>query len=281
MEPELKRDIEANNISHAYLIYGEDETLFNEALDFALRLNCLDPQGEVPCRSCRSCLLGVGECFGDLQILRPEKTTYTVKQIRELIKNAQFSAQEGKYRVFLLTDIDRFNDVCANTLLKTLEEPVANTVFLLLSSNPDKTLATIESRCRLIRLGSKERGAAKEALDEAYRLLNTLPRNGIEYIFQLSQSYSGEKDKAKAREDLKELAQAIAEILSGNYGRRHSYGGANEYILPEEGFGDDVLLFLWEEANKALEYLEYQVTAPLIAENLFLAMQDPIGFIRT
>lgn len=275
MHRELNRDIEENNISHAYLLYGEEEEVFREALDFALALNCQAPVKGEPCGKCRHCILGKQESFSDFRILRPEKTTYTVKQIRELVREVQFTAQEGQYRVFLLASIDKLNDVSANTLLKTLEEPALNTVFLLLSSNPDMTLATIESRCRIIRWQRPEAALDSSCLDTGYKLLTTLPQAKIEYIFQLSQEYSNEKDKAKARENLKNLVQAIAEIISRNYGYRRSHTGEAAYILPEKKFGDDILLWLWEETNKALEYLEYQVTTPLIAENLFLAIKNP------
>lgn len=273
MHAELNRDLQENNISHAYIFYGDRDTIFQAALDFALALNCLAPQAQRPCGRCRPCILGQKESFSDFMVLRPEKTNYAVKQIRELIKNVQFTAQEGRYRVFLLQDIDKLNDVSANALLKTLEEPAANTVFLLLSDNADKTLATIESRCRIIRWQRVEQ-CSTDQLDAAYELLTTLPGSSREYIFQLSQNYSNEKDKAKAREKLRALVQGITEILSRNYGNRRSPGEESAYLLNNQQFGDDVLLELWTRANQALEYLEYQVTTPLIAENLFLAMQE-------
>ncbi|MEG1821943.1 MAG: hypothetical protein RRY24_05745 [Clostridiales bacterium] len=274
MHQELKTDLKEKNISHAYLLYGEKDEILKDAMDFALSLNCKNPKNSMPCGKCRPCTLGKNECFSDFTVIRPEKTTYLIKQIRDLIKTVQFSAQEGEFRIFMIIDADKLTEVCANALLKTLEEPVENTVFLLLSTNGDKTLATIESRCRILRYNGEVKTLKSENLEEAFELLTSLPQNNMDYLLLTAETYAKEKNKETDREKLKTIIAAMAEILSRNYGYRVSHTGEASYLLNSSEFGDDILLKLWEETNKAMMYLEYQLTTRLVAENLFLAIKE-------
>lgn len=273
MWEELKKDLAEDNISHAYLLYGEEEAVKQTAMDFALALNCLAPAEKRPCHRCRHCILGAEESFSDFLILRPEKTAYTIKQIRQLIKNSQFTAQEGRYRVFMLTEAEKLNDITANALLKTLEEPCPNTLFLLLSANQDRTLATIESRCRIIRQKIQSAPINHEILKEAYKLLRELPDSSIEYIFQLSQQYTSENNKTRLKDNLITLCQGLTEILSRNYGYRQGMPAEKDYLLPPS-YNTQLIMELWQEVNKALEYLEYQVNTALLVENLLLTLRE-------
>src|SRR5207237_2877419 len=87
----------------------------------------------------------------DVAMVRPHKQIIRVKAMRELEREANFRPFEGAARIFIVEDADTMNDQAANALLKTLEEPQPTTHLVLTTSNPTALLATIRSRCQIIR----------------------------------------------------------------------------------------------------------------------------------
>lgn len=79
------------------------------------------------------------------------KRTILVDAIRDLERNANFNPFEAKARFFIIDDADKMNDESSNALLKTLEEPPPQTHIFLFTSRPDSLLATIRSRCQVLR----------------------------------------------------------------------------------------------------------------------------------
>lgn len=134
-----------------------------------------------PCGSCKSCSMLQASTHPDLSVLTPEEPGKQLKidAIRDLVDKSTLRVAEQKYRIFLIEPADAMNRAAANSLLKTLEEPVAGTLLLLVSSHPDKLPATIRSRCQLINFPIPEIEAARRWLmqqtelkpEEADRLL--------------------------------------------------------------------------------------------------------------
>lgn len=100
----------------------------------------------------------------------PEKTSnkqvmYHIDRMKdEVVRPMTFHPGEGAYKVALLTDADYMNDAAANAFLKVLEEPPAQTVFILTSSRVDQMLPTIVSRCQKVRFDPLAPGVIAEAL---------------------------------------------------------------------------------------------------------------------
>ncbi len=154
----LSGAIRNGRIGHAHLITGPQQigktTL---ARTFAQALNCTEPLALRPCGSCRSCKLIADDLHPDVHILLPEvsgrgKPLIKVDQIRNLQRQLQLSAVEGRYRIAILTQFDAANPSAANAFLKTLEEPPPSVILLLTATDADSLLATIASRCRTINL---------------------------------------------------------------------------------------------------------------------------------
>lgn len=152
---------DGGQLPHALLLSGHagigKERL---ASAFAARLLCHAPSVQGACGICKSChLLGAG-AHPDLVWLAPEtdaKTEKTAKfikvdQVRELVGFAEKAAQLGGYRVVVITPAHLLNVQAANALLKTLEEPGARTLLLLVSAQPLSLPATIRSRCQQLAL---------------------------------------------------------------------------------------------------------------------------------
>ena len=147
---QLYHAIASNRVAGAYLFVGVanvgKETV---ALHFAKSINCLTPD-EGACGTCLSCRKADDGNHPDLQIVRPSGAWIKIDQIRELQKRIIYRPLEGVRKVYILTEAERMNLEAANCLLKTLEEPPADSVLILLTTNLDALLPTIRSRCQII-----------------------------------------------------------------------------------------------------------------------------------
>lgn len=141
-------------LPHAMLFAGPEgvgKASFAHA--FAQSLLCTDPdeQGE-PCGHCRHCHLFQAGNHPDMQLVSPEEGSKSgeikIDTIRNLTRGATLTAQSGGYKVTIIKPAERMNSAAANSLLKTLEEPTADTVLMLLSDHPSRLLPTIRSRCQ-------------------------------------------------------------------------------------------------------------------------------------
>ena len=147
---QLLHAIESDRIAGAYLFAGPayigKETV---ARYFAKSINCTaSEQGS--CDKCLSCRKIDNGNHPDVQIIQPSGTWMKIDQIRELQKWIVYQPLEGKRKVYILTEADCMNLEAANCLLKTLEEPPAGSVLILITSNLDALLPTIRSRCQII-----------------------------------------------------------------------------------------------------------------------------------
>jgi DNA polymerase III subunit delta' len=153
----LQRSLARQRLGHAYLFSGDDlERLELIARTLARTLNCLNPRPSqaVPgapdaCDACLSCRKIEGRNHPDIQWVRPESKSrvITIDQMRDLMQTIFLKPTEAQYKVAILAGADRLNPQAANAFLKTLEEPPARSVLILLSTEPGRILETILSRC--------------------------------------------------------------------------------------------------------------------------------------
>ncbi|MCZ6677898.1 MAG: DNA polymerase III subunit delta' [Candidatus Poribacteria bacterium] len=147
---QLHHAIASNRVAGAYLFAGGanvgKETV---ALHFAKSVNCLT-SNEGACGTCLSCRKTDNGNHPDVQVIRPSGAWTRINQIRELQRRIVYRPLEGVRKVYILTEAERMNLEAANCLLKTLEEPPAESVLILLTANLDALLPTIRSRCQII-----------------------------------------------------------------------------------------------------------------------------------
>lgn len=119
---------------------------------FAQRLLCRHAAGEFACGSCNACCLVAAGTHPDLLVIEPEEVGKPIKveAIRETISRLSLKPQYGGYRVVMLVSAQQMNRHAANSVLKTLEEPDAFTVFLLITDVPEALPVTVRSRCQHI-----------------------------------------------------------------------------------------------------------------------------------
>ena len=151
----LQRSLARGRLGHAYLFAGDQlEELESLARTLAKTLNCQNPVksggGATDCcDACPTCRKIDHDTHPDLHWARPESKSriITVEQMRELMREIQLRPTEAGYKVAVIAAADRLNVQAASAFLKTLEEPPAKSVLILLSTEPQRILETILSRC--------------------------------------------------------------------------------------------------------------------------------------
>jgi DNA polymerase-3 subunit delta' len=152
----LRSALEKDRVPHAYIFVGPSGVGRRLTAGVLARaLNCEDLRGTDPCDECVSCRLIAEGKHPDVQIIMPTKrsSTITVKQIEELLPFAHMRPIKGRHKVFILCEADRLGIGPANKILKTLEEPPAGTIFVLVTEKLEAVLPTIASRCQPIKFG--------------------------------------------------------------------------------------------------------------------------------
>lgn len=166
----LRRLLASGRVPGSLLFTGESgigKKLF--ALELAKMLNCRHRSGVEACDQCSSCKRISKSTFppfgkedddksrliwsehADLAMARPHKQIIRVPVMRELEREANFRPFEGAARIFIVEDAEFMNDASSNALLKILEEPPPTSHLILTTTNPTALLATIRSRCQVIR----------------------------------------------------------------------------------------------------------------------------------
>jgi DNA polymerase-3 subunit delta' len=109
------------------------------------------PEAELPaCGRCKSCRQIAADSHPDWIRIRPERSGIRIGQVRELLRIIALRPYAARYRLVLLHDAHRLNPSAGNALLKALEEPPSNTIFILLTDHLSELLPTIVSRCQRI-----------------------------------------------------------------------------------------------------------------------------------
>lgn len=161
--------IQANHLAHAYLFNGADGTGRQEvARTIAMRLFCQNVMADgLPCGQCSECRRILAGDHPDVVSVVPDGQRIKVDQVRYLKAEFTKSAVEGNQKIFIVDQVDRMTTGAANSLLKFIEEPVGNTVALLLTANKNLILPTILSRTQVVDFLRVAPGALTAALAEA------------------------------------------------------------------------------------------------------------------
>ena len=170
----LQRSLERGRLGHGYLFAGNDLTKLEAvARTLAKTLNCEQPPlqsaGGMPkdcCDACATCQKVEHETHPDVYWVRPESKSrvITIDQVRELMQTVQLKPTQAAWKVGVIVAADRLNPQAANAFLKTLEEPPSNSVLVLLTTQPDRLLETILSRCLRLNFA----GEGKQFADPAF-----------------------------------------------------------------------------------------------------------------
>jgi DNA polymerase III subunit delta' len=194
----LQRALRQSSLSHAYLLVGPAHSgKMTLALDLAKSLNCQAESEKRPCGECTSCRKIAEGKHADVQITgllqektaedAREKTEVGIEQIKEMLHSASLPPFEGRSRVYIIEEAGLLSQDAANRLLKTLEEPPAGVVFILLSSNAALIPATVISRCQRITLNRLKTAEVESYLVER----RNIERDTARLLAQLSHGCLG------------------------------------------------------------------------------------------
>jgi DNA polymerase-3 subunit gamma/tau len=146
----LRKAIESGRIAHAYLFCGTRGTgKTSTARILAKCLNCetSDQPTPNPCGECASCkAIARGD---DIDVIEIDAASNTgVDNVRDIIANAGYRPARSRFKVYIIDEVHMLSKAAFNALLKTLEEPPEHVKFILATTEPEKVLPTILSRCQ-------------------------------------------------------------------------------------------------------------------------------------
>ena len=167
----LRRALDGKQLHHAYLVAG-DEGVGKELLGrlVAQAANCEAEPASRPCGACPTCAAIARGVYTDVFWVRPQSELVArglinkgdlegaasreirVDEVRQLARRLSFALTRGRRKIAVIAPADALNERAQNALLKTLEEPPADTTFLLLTAHPDQLLPTVRSRCARLTL---------------------------------------------------------------------------------------------------------------------------------
>ncbi len=144
----LKNAVEQNRLAHAYLFVGPRGIgKTSTARILAKALNCIHGPTITPCGVCDSCKeIAAGNSLDVLEI--DGASNNGVEQVRELRDNVRYAPAKGKFKIYIIDEVHMLTSQAFNALLKTLEEPPEHVKFIFATTEPQKVLPTILSRCQ-------------------------------------------------------------------------------------------------------------------------------------
>lgn len=153
---------ERHSMSHAWLVTGPPGSgRSNAAKAFAAALQC--PRGG--CGECNDCRTALTGAHPDVTLVRTEKLSIGVDEVRDLVRRAAMSPTLGRRQVLVVEDADRVTERGADALLKSIEEPAPKTVWILCAPTSDDVVMTIRSRCRALSLSTPTVAAVATLLE--------------------------------------------------------------------------------------------------------------------
>jgi DNA polymerase-3 subunit delta' len=321
----LQRSIAKGMLNTTHLLYGpEGAGQGGVARAMAMTLNCLEGTGDF-CGGCRNCRRIEQRAFPDVFELypwedwaKPERKgkDYGIDHLREVQRAAQMEPYEGSCKVFIVHHAHRMTEEAANCLLKTLEEPNPNVIFILLTENINAILPTILSRCRRIRLmplpleelrrqlqaevspeQAQTLALAANGLPERARMLKEggflEERDSILHLLEQVRSHAAApmeivdplvKEKEKIPERLGILLELLRDgLLSIEFNQAEIYYNPDQKELIEriwKGESAEFMIAGIERVWDALESLEQNVNPVLLFTDLLLSL-SPAGARHT
>lgn len=196
LNPYISAQIANNQLSHAYLFCGDDA--LGQAKALAQFLHCENVTNGLPCGNCPACIRMAAGTHSDCHIIEPDKNGHRIESMRHMQSMASLSSIESRWKIFIINEAEALNEPSANSLLKLLEDPPPDTIFILVSANPDMLLPTIISRCQSFSFGIEPIDAPDEksvssVLAEAERFLMDLPN--LPMVNLLLMARDRDKDK--------------------------------------------------------------------------------------
>ncbi len=207
----FKNSIEMNKISHAYIISGAaDSGKKMLARAFAKTLQC-EKQEPAPCNECQSCIQAESMNHPDIIMVTHEKPNLiSVDEIREqVVDSICIKPYKSKYKIYIIPDAQLMNPQAQNALLKTIEEPPEYGIIILLTTNLDKLLPTVRSRC--IELATKP--VRERDMLEYLKNEMKLSEEKAYFCLDFAQGNLGKAIKLAGNEEYASIVESVVDVL--------------------------------------------------------------------
>ena len=288
----LQNALTTGKVSHAYIINGEKSSGKEFiAKIFAMALQC-EQGGAEPCNECRSCKQSLSKNQPDIIYVSHEKpNSIGVDDIRAQVNNdVAIKPYSSKYKVYIINEAEKMTPQAQNAILKTLEEPPAYAVIILLVSNINTLLPTILSRCVVLNMKPVRDALVKKYLMEELQVPDykaevcvAFARGNVGKAKMLAASEEFENVKAEALSLLKYIKDMeIQEIVA-------AIKKINEYKLEVSDYLDimsiwyrDVLLFkATNDVNHIVFREEIQALRKVAARSSYEGIENVIKALDT
>ncbi|MGB0910299.1 MAG: DNA polymerase III subunit delta' [Nitrospirales bacterium] len=245
----LRNAIQSQQLAHAYLFVG-DEAIGKRmtALQFIQAMNCeTHTEASIPdaCGQCRACQQIITSIHPDVLFIQPDAgqgqhPQIKIERVREIEHHVIYRPLIGLRKICVIDQADRLTIGAANALLKTLEEPPDHCLFILITSRPLALLATLKSRCLLVRFSSPSQEETTQYLIQQQQITESDARF-ISFVTngRLGEAldFDLETVKAKQKEFFSLLFEPTDCSLLGSFEAAE--------MLSKSGHIPEVLLWLW------------------------------------
>lgn len=207
----LQNAITMDKVSHAYIINGPDKSgkmMLAEA--FAATLQC-EAGGNEICGECHSCKQAAGRNQPDIIYVKHEKpNTISVDDIRTQVNNdIVIKPYSSRHKIYIIDEAEKMNVQAQNALLKTIEEPPAYAIIILLTTNADTFLPTILSRCVTLNIKVVPDEKIKKFLMSRYQV----PDYQADICVAFAQGNVGKAIQLASSEDFNELKASTLQLM--------------------------------------------------------------------
>ncbi|MGM7637442.1 DNA polymerase III subunit delta' [Bacillus sp. Hm123] len=315
----LTNSLEKERVAHAYIFEGDQGTgKKNAALFFAKSLLC-EEEGITACEACNSCRRIDSGNHPDVHYLEPDGLSIKKQQITFLQQEFSKTAVEAKRKIYIIHHADKMTASAANSLLKFLEEPNADTVALLLTEQVQRLLPTIISRCQLLvfkplpsellqnklieagvsvpmaSIVAKLTNNFQEALELSHeewfaqsrtivlKLYEVLQKNPLEAMVKLQEDFNGHfKDKQQVNQALDLLLLLFKDLLSLQTGKETGLAFPDQLALLKHNALQSSAKRITEQMTAILEAkrkLDANMNPQLLMEQLVLNLQGGASFV--
>ncbi|PKM81478.1 MAG: DNA polymerase III subunit delta' [Firmicutes bacterium HGW-Firmicutes-14] len=197
-----------NRVAHAYLFHGPQGVGKRSiASAFAAGILCPESTGDA-CGTCSVCTRVLENKFPDFSIMAAQGNNIKIEQIRELQRNAQFKPYAAGKKVYIIDGAEHMTRDAANCLLRILEDPPPDTVFLLITANLYSLLPTIISRCQMVSMTKAPAGEIEQMLIESRHIDPEKAR----LLALLSDGLPGKALEMAGDEDESELRKTVFQL---------------------------------------------------------------------
>ncbi|MCL1816528.1 MAG: hypothetical protein FWG43_02865 [Clostridiales bacterium] len=245
-------------LGHAYIFCGQEG--LKQALAVAQAVNCLSLHNGQPCGVCPSCIKVRRGSHPDVITLAPLKDAHNIEAMRRLQAEAYLHSYEGGKKLFIIEGAELMLQEAANNLLKILEEPPEDTIFILVCANWHKLLPTIQSRCQVYTFGAEhnvvlDEKMIQELLPQAQEFLQSLPK------LTLTQAMQESRHEEFNKEAWLHYLSALMRVLSQSAKRAYTLP-----ISPEKSLTAALML------EQTIDFFRKNINQKLLLDIIYLRL---------